>query len=208
MSDSDDGDVDLIINQIVMNNIRATEAVRGFIENELTEPSNKRARGPTKDRDRFSDMYIVSRLAWICVLYVIRLGNVIAQPLKKSEQEFTLGATISLSHLVDVADITHSTNKKDTILNAIMATYVWTVWHLLNYVIFNNKVISKNVVFEVISHSFWWVRVRYSKGEAIKWDHWCSNLLDLVVPNILLLQKVKIKKIQTSGFGVFRYIQT
>ncbi|KAJ9552394.1 hypothetical protein OSB04_016439 [Centaurea solstitialis] len=57
MSDSDNKDVDLIINQIVMNNIRAMKLVREFIENELIGnedigPSNKRPRGPTKDRGR------------------------------------------------------------------------------------------------------------------------------------------------------------
>ena len=57
MSDSDNDDIDLVVSQIIMNNIKATELVREFVENELmqnnvAEPSSKRPRGPSKDRRR------------------------------------------------------------------------------------------------------------------------------------------------------------
>ncbi|KAJ9538425.1 hypothetical protein OSB04_031158 [Centaurea solstitialis] len=57
MSDSDNDDIDLVVNQIVMNNIKAMELVSEFVENHLmqnedAEPFNKRPRGLTKDRGR------------------------------------------------------------------------------------------------------------------------------------------------------------
>ncbi|KAJ9565175.1 hypothetical protein OSB04_001141 [Centaurea solstitialis] len=57
MSDSDNDDIDLVVNQIIMNNIKATEMIKELFDNnllqdEVGEPSNKRPRGPRKDRGR------------------------------------------------------------------------------------------------------------------------------------------------------------
>ena len=57
MSDSDTDDIDLVVNKIIMNNIKATELVKelfdnNLLQNEVVEPSNKRPGGPCKDRGR------------------------------------------------------------------------------------------------------------------------------------------------------------
>ncbi|KAJ9560224.1 hypothetical protein OSB04_005384 [Centaurea solstitialis] len=57
MSDSDNDDIDLVVNQIIMNNVKATELIKELFDNnllqdEVGETSNKRPRGPRKDRGR------------------------------------------------------------------------------------------------------------------------------------------------------------
>ncbi|KAJ9543474.1 hypothetical protein OSB04_023181 [Centaurea solstitialis] len=55
-SDSDNDDIDLAINQIVMNNVRATELIKELYDNNLlqdeVEETSKIPRGPRKDRGR------------------------------------------------------------------------------------------------------------------------------------------------------------
>ncbi|KAJ9553805.1 hypothetical protein OSB04_017850 [Centaurea solstitialis] len=55
-SDSDNDDIDLAINQIVMNNVRATELIKELYDNNLLQDevgeTSKIPRGPRKDRGR------------------------------------------------------------------------------------------------------------------------------------------------------------
>ncbi|KAJ9567906.1 hypothetical protein OSB04_003872 [Centaurea solstitialis] len=52
MDPFNDKEFDLIVDQMITNNIRATKLIIQYIENGDAEPSNPRPRGPNKDRGR------------------------------------------------------------------------------------------------------------------------------------------------------------